>query len=109
MKVKRYRRFMTSEDCVDVTLYLEHNTIFKFALNYRAYMDGRWVEVFRVDNFHGYLHEQRFWISPAPKRIESFTPLNIIVEEYLRKILLEFGRYRKYIQDESRQGKDDQE
>ncbi|NQU78704.1 hypothetical protein HQ545_02955 [Candidatus Woesearchaeota archaeon] len=98
MKIKRYTKSLTAEDCIDITLYFEENSIIKFALNYRARIKGSWKEVYRVDNFHGFLHEQRFWISPKPIRIENFTPLKFTIKEYTDNIIRNHQIYRQSIE-----------
>jgi hypothetical protein len=99
MKIVKYKRILTPEDCVDVTLFIENREVVRFALNYRAFIDGEWKEVYRVDNFHGFLHEQRFWISPEPVKLELFGSLNCVVEEYLDRIADYFEKYRKYMEE----------
>ena len=99
MKITKYVHNLTPEDCLDVSLYFEKNKIIRFALNYRACISDSWKEVYRVDNFHGYLHEQRFWISPEPVKIEDPLPLNLVVEKYIDIIFDNFDRYRRYFEE----------
>ncbi|MFH1396656.1 MAG: hypothetical protein ABIG93_04625 [archaeon] len=77
-------------------LEFERKIIKKFALNYRASINGKWYEVYRVDNYHGFLHEQRFWRSPEPMPLETDMSLNEVVEHYVEKISLNFPKYRRY-------------
>lgn len=95
--MKKYTIILTAEDCIDTTLYIEERMIVKFALNYRSSIKGRWKEVYRVDNFHGYLHEQRFWIRPEPIRIGTYLPLKEFVKEQTTNIRANFRRYRQYM------------
>ena len=80
-------------------LEFESKEIKKFALNYRALIDERWHEVYRVDNFHGFLHEQRFWRSPKPTPLEENRSLNFVVEHHVNEITINFPRYRKYFEE----------
>jgi len=98
MRVKKYTIILTAEDCIDTTLYIEERRIVKFALNYCTNIKSRWKEVYRVDNFHGYLHEQRFWISPEPIRIGTYLPLKEFVKEQTAKIIANFTKYRTYME-----------
>ncbi len=60
LKTKKFTVTISSEDFLDVTIEYEKKAIRKFALNYRAIVKGKMREIYRVDNFHGFLHEQRF-------------------------------------------------
>jgi len=73
--------------------------IVKFSLNYRAFINGKWEEIYRVDNFHGFLHEQRFWRSPHPIPLKDNLPMNSIFTKYLKVIKENYKRYRSYFQD----------
>ena len=97
MKVKRFQTELTPDDMLDITLYFDKNKIFKFAINYRAYIDGTWKEVYRVDNFHGFLHEQRFWVNSKPIPLEIYCSLNDIFNIYIDVITANYQRYRGYM------------
>lgn len=88
---------LTSTDYLDVTLHIDKNKIIKFALNYRGLIGNKWFEIYRVDNHHGFLHEQRFWRSPDPVPLEDTgKPINDTVDEYSEKIVMNFQKYRIY-------------
>ncbi len=101
MKIKKYSVELTPEDVLDVVLIWEQRGILsKFALNYRACIQGWWYEVYRVDNYHGFLHEQKFWRNSQPMPImhkESWS-LYLILEEYRSEIIDNFERYRSYFE-----------
>lgn len=42
-----------------------------FAINVSLLEDDERHDVYRVDTSHGYLHEQKFWRSPKPKKLEE--------------------------------------
>ena len=48
---------------------------------YSARIQDRWHEVVRYDNFHGFLHRQRFWRSEQPERVPAHerTSIRILV------------------------------
>ena len=70
----------------------------KFALNYRTQIKGRWYEIYRVDNYHGFLHEQKFWRSsePIPVIYKEDWPLQLVINEYMDEIINNFEKYRLY-------------
>jgi hypothetical protein len=71
-------------------------------LNYRAFINKKWFEVYRVDNYHGYLHEQKFWRSPKPIPLDlKWIPLKMIVDKYIEDIIQNFKKYRGYFKNES--------
>lgn len=101
MKIKRYSTELTPEDVLDVVLmWKQSGVLSKFALNYRAYIQGKWYEIYRVDNYHGFLHEQRFWRSPQPIPIlhKEGWSLYLVLEEYRDEIIDNFERYKSYFE-----------
>jgi len=97
-RVKQFSIALTSEDSLDVTLSLEGNEVIKFALNYRSKIDGTWHEIYRVDNAHGFLHEQKFWRGWEPLRLKSHgeRSLNSVIVEYKKRVESNFERYKNY-------------
>lgn len=98
MKKKKFTTVLTSEDVLDVTLEIRKKMISKFALNYRALVGESWKPIYRVDNFHGFLHEQRFWISPEPMPLKDEEHLsnNAVVDKYIDEIVKNFQKYKTY-------------
>ncbi len=99
IKVKKFTTVLTSEDYLDVTLYIDKKRILKFALNYRCVLGNKWHQIYRVDNFHGFLHEQRFWRTKEPiplKVMEEKFSNDKIVEDYTEIIILNFQKYKEY-------------
>jgi hypothetical protein len=101
MKNKEFTTVLTSEDLIDVKLTWEDNELQKFAINYRAYIEEKWYEVYRVDNYHDFLHEQKFWRSPAPIIIKDKEcwSLKMVFEHYLEEVYCNFQDYRSYFED----------
>jgi len=97
MKVEKYARWLTNDDIIDITIISEKNKIKKFALNYRALIKSVWTEIYRVDNYHGFLHEQRFWRSAEPIRLDSdyYLPISIIINKYIKIIMSNYQTYRE--------------
>ena len=86
-------------ELLDVNLDIEKGTVRRFALNYRTLLKNKWYIIYRVDNYHGYLHEQRFWISKesiALEEEERIYTTNYIVELYSERIALNYKRYKTY-------------
>ena len=94
------------KDYLDITLYFEKNKIIKFALNYRGIIGNKWYEIYRVDNFHGFLHEQRFWRTKDPIPLEQGGKSNeTIIEEYTDNIVMNFNKYKEYFKKSMKGGK----
>ncbi|MBU1198687.1 MAG: hypothetical protein KKF46_02225 [Nanoarchaeota archaeon] len=100
-KRKKFIKILTPEDRLDITLEIDKKTIIKFALNYRALINNKWKEIYRVDNFHGFLHEQKFWKSPKPIPIKETLPINQIVEKYVNEITLKFQKYKELYREKN--------
>ena len=101
MKSKKYSLALTTQDMLDLVLIWEQRGLLtKFALNYRAYINGKWYEVYRVDNYHGFLHEQKFWRSPEPIPIKHKEGLDLrfILDEYQDEIIDNYKKYRSYFE-----------
>ncbi len=100
MKCKEFTKVLTNEDWIDVKLAWEDNELWRFAINYRANIGERWYEVYRVDNYHGFLHEQKFWISPKPIIIKDKDgwSLKMTFEHYLEEVIYNFQDYRSYFE-----------
>jgi len=78
-------------DILDVNLDIEKSYVIRFSLNYRAFIDGKWCTIYRVDNYHNFLHEQRFWISEEQFPLEEEERIytnNYLVELYSERIAL---------------------
>lgn len=97
MRTKKFCIPLTEEDIIDVKFeYNDNAEIVYFILNYRTKIDDRWHEVYRVDTAHGYLHEQRYWISDKPMPLRRIMPLKIIFDYYLSQIKENYEKYKQY-------------
>ncbi len=101
MKHKYFTTVLTSEDLIDVKLAWENNELWRFAINYRANIKEKWYEVYRVDNYHGFLHEQKFWRSPKPIVIKDKDgwSLKMVFEYYLEEVPCNFQDYRSFFEE----------
>ena len=102
---------LTPEDLLDVKLWIMGRAILKFSLNYRAFIDGDWKQIYRIDNFHGFLHEQKFWRSPKPLPLpdEDKLPMNDVVYKYADKIVANFLKYKTYFIEAEKKKKEKNE
>ena len=90
---------LAEDDLLDVTLEVEKGEVRRFALNYRIRVGNHWESVYRVDDCHGYYHEQKLWRSPRPIPIETEgVPLQWLLKKYTEKIRAEFPRYRRHFE-----------
>lgn len=100
-RVKVFSIILTDEDIIDVKLKTEKNKVVGFALNLRCSIDGVWYAVYRIDTAHGYLHEQRFWISPEPTRLPIISGMSLkyLFDFYLKQLRENWRRYKRYYEE----------
>ena len=88
---------LTAIDLLDVKLEIERNKVKGFSLNYRTKIGESFFEIYRVDTAHGFLHEQRYWLTPEPISVPTMgKDLNDIFNFYLSQIKENFVRYKRY-------------
>ncbi len=96
-KWKKFVIPLTPTDLLDVKLEVENNKVQSFSLNYRTKISQSFFEVYRVDTAHGFLHEQRYWLTPEPIPIPATgKDLNAVFNFYLEQIKQNFERYKNY-------------
>ena len=100
-KRKTYEIFLSGEDRIHVDLEFEKARgtrlrIHRFAITYSARIGRRWREVVRYDNFHGYLHRQKFWRSAEPERVPAMErmPIDAVLEACRKDLRAHWRRYR---------------
>ena len=109
MKREEHPIWITAEDCIDVKLIWEKKgEPTKFSLNYRALINGKMVEIYRVDNYHGFLHEQRYWRTPKPIPLEEHLPLKLIIKKYVNEIVLNHKQYRFYYEEKMKEERNEE-
>ena len=108
MRKKHFVAPLTDEDVLDVHIETDKATVTKFALNYRAKIDGLLRQIYRVDNYHGFLHEQRFWRGkdPIPIKIFEDIPLTIVINAYIDRIKEEYEKYKQYYVEKNKKEND---
>lgn len=95
---RKYILPLSSEDKIDLLFEIQKGEVVGFVINLRAWIADNWHEIYRIDTCHGYLHEQRFWISPnpIPMAIQADLSLKQVVNKYLEKVKQNYERYKKY-------------
>jgi len=87
---------LSDSDMLDVIFFTERGKTVKFSINYRAKIKGEWQEIYRVDTAHGYLHEQRYWLTPEPIKLSRYEPVDVLFNYYLNEIREDYLKYRNY-------------
>jgi len=95
-RIKKFRIPLDTTSILDVKIEVEGSEIKNFSLNVRCRIDHKWYEIYRVDTAHGYLHEQRYWISEKPIVIKRNDTLQNTFEHYMKQIKNHFERYKSY-------------
>jgi len=92
---------LSDRDLIDVRRSTEKKEVVGFVLNYRAKFEDVWYQIYRVDTCHGYLHEQRFWITPEPIPLPRFADFSLkyVFDFYLHRIKESYQRYREYYRE----------
>lgn len=79
---------------VDFRLITEKGKVLYFAINVSLCTDKP-IDIYRADTAHGYLHEQRFWLSPKPRKLDlpnynvAFVKLrNEVLENFPQWVML---------------------
>lgn len=102
MRIKHIHVILSTEDQLIIKIKIEKNKVLEFSVNYIAKIDGKWEQIYRVDTAHGYLHEQRFWISSKPfalKRLERVYDKKTLLNMFIDKIKNNYLRFKKYYED----------
>lgn len=85
---------------LDFRWKLEKGKIKEFAINLGLLEGEKSIDVFRADTAHGYLHEQRFWISPKPKSLELFdSDFNTAFIEKKREVFENYERWLRLFKE----------
>jgi hypothetical protein len=104
-KRKIYTIFLSLEDRMDVDMGFEKvrgkaPRLKRFAITYSARIRGRWREVIRYDNFHGFLHRQRFWRSREPEPLSELGRMRseILLDACKKDLRANWRRYRSVLE-----------
>jgi hypothetical protein len=95
-----YEIHLSIDDILDITRRRNGSgKVTHVVVNYRARFQetgDEWHEIYRIDNSHGYLHEQRFWIGPDPIRLEiGHRTLLDMVHETIEKLKKNHMQYKQ--------------
>ena len=66
IKRKSIEVYLDDKNKLNFTIIKEDGKLKRFAINYSAKIDDKWHAVYRADNYHEFVHEQRLWISNDP-------------------------------------------
>lgn len=104
IKRKNLEIYLDDENKINITIIKEEDKFKKFAINYSAKINDRWHAVYRVDNHHGFIHEQRLWMSnlPIPLPEYEYMDLKRVFDLFFDKIKEGCLRFRKYYEDRIR-------
>lgn len=107
-KVYSIETYLTDEDALDVRIEVEKGEVLNFSINYRILADEEWCQVYRIDTAHGYLHEQRYWISTESIRLEpkekAFTTKKELLNHCIDGVKHNYWLYKKLYLDKLRGG-----
>lgn len=81
---------------------IEKSKMIDFAINVSLLEGERLVDVYRADTKHGYLHEQRFWISGKPKPLDM--NYNAAFVKKKDEVFENYARWVKLFKEERKRG-----
>jgi hypothetical protein len=87
---------------LDFRWVIEKGKITDFAINVSLLEGEKSRDVYRVDTKHGYLHEQRFWISPKPKALDIDHNTAFIVKK--NEVFGNYGRWVELFKEARKRG-----
>ena len=99
---------LSDADIIDVRIEVEKGKVLSFSVNYRILVNGKWHQVYRVDTAHGYLHEQRYWISAESIQLRAkeklFATRKELLNHYIDEIKQNYRLYKKLYLEKLRGG-----
>jgi len=100
-KKKTIEVYLDSSNKLNITIIKENNQFKRFAINYSARFNGKWHPVYRVDNHHSYLHEQRLWQTKKPIPLPEYDYLDLkeVFDIFFQKVKQGCLRFRQYFED----------
>ena len=106
LKKKSIEVYLDENNKLNFTIIKEEAKFKKFAINYSAKIDDRWYAVYRVDNYHGFVHEQRLWISNEPIPLQEYESMDLknVFDIFFQKVKEEHSRFRKYFEGRKNKG-----
>lgn len=87
---------------LDFRWTMKRGKLIDFAINVTLLEGKKSTDVYRVDTKHGYLHEQRFWISPKPKPLDMDYGLAFV--EKKKEVFEHYERWIKLFKEARKRG-----
>lgn len=106
IKKKSIEVYLDEKNKLNLTIIKEDGKFKRFAINYSAQIDDKWHAVYRVDNYHGFVHEQRLWISnePIPLPEYEYMDLKEVFDISFQKVKEAHAIFRKYFEERKKNG-----
>lgn len=106
IKNKSIEVYLDDRNKLNFTIIKEDGRFKRFAINYSAKINDKWYAVYRVDNYHGFVHEQRLWINNEPIPLPEYghMDLNDIFDIFFQKVKEGYASFRKYFEERKKNG-----
>lgn len=98
IKKKSIEVYLDDRNKINFTIIKEDGKFKRFAINYSAKIDDKWRAVYRVDNYHGFVHEQRLWIGNEPIPLHEYESMDLkdVFDIFFQKVKEGHASFRKY-------------
>ena len=108
IKKKSVEVYLNEKNKLNFTIIKEDDKFKRFAINYSAKINDKWLAVYRVDNYHGFVHEQRLWISNDPISLPEYESMDLkdVFDIFFQKVREGHSRFRKYFEEKKKNGGD---
>ena len=106
VKKKSIEVYLDDKNKINFTIIKEDGKFKRFAINYSAKINDKWYAVYRVDNHHGFVHEQRLWISNDPIPLPEYESMDLkdVFDIFFQKIKEGHSSFRKYFEEKKKNG-----
>ncbi|MBI2655617.1 hypothetical protein HYX06_04310 [Candidatus Woesearchaeota archaeon] len=106
VKKKSIEVYLDDRNKLNFTIIKEYGKFKTFSINYSAKIDDKWHAVYRADNYHGFVHEQRFWISNEPIPLPEYESVDLkdAFDMFFHKVKESHARFRKYFEEKRKNG-----
>ncbi len=98
IKKKEIEVYLDEENKLNVTIIKKDSKFIKFAINYSAKIRDEWRAIYRVDNYHGFIHEQRLWVTKKPIALPEYEnkDLKEVFDLFFDKVKNSCLKFREY-------------
>ncbi|MBI3035619.1 hypothetical protein HYY71_04820 [Candidatus Woesearchaeota archaeon] len=106
IKKKSIEVYLDDNNKLNFTIIKENGKFKKFAINYSAKIDDKWHAVYRSDNYHGFVHEQRLWIGNELIPLPEYESMDLkdVFDIFFQKVKDGHARFRKYFEERKKNG-----